>query len=58
MNVNFQTDKADDGTYVVVVTFSDIPDEEQAIAAGNLIKRALLSEGAYGTTGEFPKTRR
>lgn len=54
MNVNFQTDKQDDGTYTVTIMFTDIPDERQAIAAGNLVKRALMTRGAVGFTGDNP----
>jgi hypothetical protein len=54
MNVNFDTKREDDGTFTVVITFTDIEDAEQAQAAGNLVKRALLIEGAYGSTAPFP----
>jgi hypothetical protein len=54
MNVNFQTNKEPDGTYTVIVTFTDVPDEEQAIAAGNLVKRALLKQGGAGIIGHNP----
>jgi hypothetical protein len=54
MNVNFQQHKEADGTFTVIITFTDVPDEEQAQAAGNLIKRALMQQGAAGIMGHNP----
>lgn len=61
MNITFDTKREDDGTYTVTITFIDVPDEEQAIAAGNLVKRALMEQGAVGIMGDtnpFEKQRR
>jgi hypothetical protein len=58
MNVNFQTTKEDDGTFTVVITFTDVPDEQEAVAAGNLVKRALMKQGAAGIIGFNPFEKR
>jgi len=50
MNVDFETVKEDDGTYTVWIKFSQVPNEQQATAAGNLVKRALMTQGAIGST--------
>jgi hypothetical protein len=54
MNVEFDTKLEQDGTYTVVITFSNVPDEQQAQAAGNLVKRALLDQGGVGIVGHNP----
>lgn len=54
MNVNFKTERETDGSYTVTIVFSDVPDEQQAVAAGNLVKRALMQQGAVGIMGYNP----
>ncbi len=54
MNINFETTKEADGTYTVTIKFTNVPDEEQATAAGNLVKRALLAQGGVGFVGHNP----
>jgi hypothetical protein len=54
MNVNFQQHKEADGTFTVIITFTDVPDEQQAEAAGVLVKRALMAQGAAGIMGYNP----
>jgi hypothetical protein len=55
MRINFETKHESDGSYTVTITFRDIPDQDQATAAGNLIKRALMQAGAVGSTMPLPK---
>jgi len=54
MDIDFHAIKHSDGTYTIVVTFSNVPDAEQASRAKNLLKRALLESGAIGSTTPLP----
>lgn len=58
MNVNFDRQQESDGTYSITITFTKVPNEKQALAAENLVKRALMVQGAVGSTMPFPEVRR
>ena len=51
VNIECKKRKEPDGTYTVTITFTDVPDEQQAEAAATLVKRALLERGAVGVIG-------
>jgi hypothetical protein len=52
IHINFQKIEQADGSYTVVVTFTGLPDEQQADLASLLIKRALMDQGAAGVIGD------